>query len=358
MTLSRLTIQDFRNLASATLELSPGCNLITGCNAAGKTSILEAIHFLARVRSFRTHRSDQLIREGTDAFQLVATLQESARSIPVGLRRGRKEMEIRLGGTPVRRVSELANHFPLVSMTSDLHKVLEEGPKFRRQFIDWGLFHVEPSFHGIWTNYSLALKQRNSVLRSGAPEAQVRAWDSALLAAGEQIHVLRVHYLAELEPLFARQAQEILGMQSIGFHYSPGWAQRTHYAEALADSLARDREQGFTRVGPHRADLQFLHEDQDLRERLSRGQQKQLVTALLLAQAELLRLKRDQTCLFLIDDLPAELDREHQSRVLQQLQQLQAQVFITAIQAAGLDLDIWATPARFHVEHGVVQEVI
>lgn len=358
MTLSRLDIQDFRNLASARLDFSPRCNLITGENAAGKTSLLEAIHVLARLRSFRTQRLDQLIREGAEAFQLVARLEEGGRSLPVGLRRGRKELDIRLDGAAVRRVSDLASHFPLVVITADLHRVLEEGPRYRRQFLDWGLFHVEPEFHATWRHYAQALKQRNAALRQGATEAQVRTWDAPLLAAGGQIHGMRCTYIKELEPLFARQAERILGLAPLALRYAPGWAQRLTYPEALAEAFPRDRELGQTRVGPHRADLQFFHGEQEVRERLSRGQQKQLLTALLLAQAELLRLRRDRLCQFLVDDLPAELDAEHQARVLGQLRELGAQLFITAIEDRALDLEGWPDPARFHVEHGVVREVV
>lgn len=358
MPLSRLDIQDFRNLASARLDFSPRCNLITGDNAAGKTSLLEAIHVLGRLRSFRTQRLDSLIREGCEAFQLVARLEQSGRSLPIGLRRGRKELDVRLDGAPVRRVSDLAAHFPLVVMTADLHRVLEEGPKYRRQFLDWGLFHVEPSFHGTWTQYAKALKQRNAVLRQRVAEAQVRIWDRPLLEAGSRIHELRCIYIKELEPLFSAQAERILGLGPLGLRYAPGWPQRLDYPAALAEALVRDREQGQTRVGPHRADLQFLHDEQDVRDRLSRGQQKQLVTALLLAQAQLLRQRRGQACQFLLDDLPAELDPEHQGRVLVQLRELGAQVFITAIDDRALDLGEWPDKARFHVEHGVVREVV
>lgn len=358
MTLSRLEIQDFRNLASARLDFSPRCNLITGENAAGKTSLLEAIHVLARLRSFRTQRLEQLIREGAEAFQLVARLEETGRSVPVGLRRGRKELDIRLGGAAVRRVSDLAAHFPLVVITADLHRVLEEGPRYRRQFLDWGLFHVEPEFHATWRQYAQALKQRNAALRQGAVEAQVRTWDAPLLASGGQIHGMRCAYIKELEPLFTRQAERILGLGPLVLRYSPGWAQRLTYPEALAEALPRDRELGQTRVGPHRADLQFLHGEREVRERLSRGQQKQLLTALLLAQAELLRQRRGRICQFLVDDLPAELDAEHQARILGQLRELGAQVFLTAIEDLALDLEGWPDPARFHVEHGVVREVV
>ena len=358
MTLTRLDIQDFRNLASARLDFSPRCNLITGANAAGKTSLLEAIHVLARLRSFRTQRLEQLIREGAEAFQLVARLEESGRSVPVGLRRGRKELDVRLGGVPVRRVSDLAAHFPLVVITADLHRVLEEGPKYRRQFLDWGLFHVEPEFHVTWRQYVQALKQRNAVLRQGAPEAQVRSWDTPLLEAGGQIHGMRCAYIKALEPLFSRQAELVMGLGPLALRYAPGWAQRLGYPEALAEALPRDREQGQTRVGPHRADLQFQLDEQDVRDRLSRGQQKQLLIALLLAQAELLHQRRGRACQFLVDDLPAELDAEHQDRVLTQLRELEAQVFITAIEDRALDLEDWPEPARFHVEHGVVREVV
>lgn len=358
MVLARLSIQDFRNIATAELAFSPACNLITGANAAGKTSILEALHFLGRVRSFRTHRAEQLIREDSDAFQLVAHLQSEGSEIPVGLRRGRKELEIRLAGARIHRVSELAAQFPLIVMTSDLHRVLEEGPKYRRQFLDWGLFHVEPSFHRKWQQYAQSLKQRNAALRAGASAAQVAAWDPAVIEAGGAIHELRESYLERLQALFAAEAEHILGISDWRFRYAPGWAQRVDFPLALAESLPRDREQGFTRVGPHRADLQFLAGDQDVRERLSRGQQKQLVTALLLAQARLLREQRNMACQFLIDDLPAELDADHQARVLTQLEQLGAQLFITAINAEGLDLSAWQSPKRFHVKHGVVMEVV
>ena len=358
MTLTRLDIQDFRNLATARLDFSPRCNLITGENAAGKTSLLEAIHVLGRLRSFRTQRHEHLIREGCEAFQLVGRLEEGGRSLPVGLRRGRKTLEIRLNGAPVRRVSDLASHFPLVVMTADLHRVLEEGPKYRRQALDWGLFHVEPEFHATWRQYAQALKQRNAALRQRAREAQVRTWDTPLLEAGSRIHTMRCTYIKALEPLFARQAEQILGLEPLALRYAPGWAQRLTYPEALAEALARDREQGQTRVGPHRADLQFLHGEQDVRDRLSRGQQKQLLTALLLAQAELLHQRRQRTCQFLVDDLPAELDAEHQARVLSRLRELEAQVFITAIDASALALAAWPDPARFHVEHGVVREVV
>ncbi len=332
--------------------------MITGANAAGKTSLLEAIYFLSRCKSFRSHRVEQLQRDGADFFQITAQLIQNEREVPVGIRRTANTMEIRMGGEAVRRVSELVAQLPLVSVTSDLHRVLEEGPRYRRQFLDWGLFHVEPRFHAQWTAYGQALKQRNACLRAGVKESQIRAWDPPLIQAGKAIDAFRMAYLDDLKAVFAKNGLSILNMESLSIAYSPGWAQRFTYEEALQESLARDREQGYTRVGPHRADLSFFQAGQDLRQRLSRGQQKQLVIALMLAQAEWLRACRQQLCIFLLDDLPAELDQEHQQRVLHQLQNLDAQVFVSAISAQTLDLSAWQHQKMFHVEHGAVQEVI
>ena len=360
MPVHSLSIDQFRNLTSVSLSCSPHLNLVLGANAAGKTSILEALYVIGRARSFRTPNLDKAIQSGSEAFQLVAKISlDQGRRIPVGISRRPKHLLARIDGQPVRRLSELAALFPIHWVGGNLHRLLEEGPVYRRQFLDWGLFHVKQSYIPAWKRFQKLLKQRNASLRITKTRAEVAAWDNELALAGEELDVFRRTYVEELRVIFQHIAAELLGFGAPPeIRYRRGWSADQSYAESLQASYTRDREQGFTRQGPQRADLSFYLENQPVSEVLSRGQQKLLVIALHVAQASLLRHSSDLSSLFLIDDLGAELDSANQARIMSLLADLHAQVFATAIEMP--DMSAWksAETKRFHVEHGVVTEVL
>ena len=360
MPLKTLSIDRFRNIESARLPLAPRINLFIGENAAGKTSVLEALFVLARARSFRTRNLDKVIRSGEDGFQLVASIgQENKRDMPVGMSRSDKKLIARIDGKPIKRLSELATLFPVQWLGGNLHRLIEEGPVFRRRYLDWGLFHVKQSYMSAWQRFQKLLKQRNAALRKGRPAQEINAWDLELAASGEVLHQLRNSYIAELETVVLRVLQELLDLPgTFRMAYRRGWPADQDYHQALQAGLAKDREQGFTRTGPQRADLVFFYNDRPVNEQLSRGQLKLLVTALKVAQAQLLRNAASQTSLFLMDDLGAELDRSNQLRVMRLLQSIEAQVFVTAISEPA-ESDWESEQARrFHVKHGEVSEVL
>lgn len=360
MPLRLFTIDRFRNLAPATMEYSPHLNLFVGANATGKTSLLEAIYILGRARSFRSNSLDKAIQSGCDEFRLVAQVTTlTGREIPVGMSRSKKQLIARIDGNPVKRLSDLAALFPLQWVGGNLHRLLEDGPVHRRQYLDWGMFHVKQSYIPVWQRSQKLLKQRNAALRTGRSAAEVQAWDSDLSRVGEELHALRNEYVGELQEFLQTLTMDLLPLpQPVEIRYRRGWPAEQSYFDALNAGLSRDRDQGYTRAGPHRADLVFHYAGQPAAEQLSRGQQKLLVIALQLAQARLLKARRDQSSLFLIDDLGAELDQENQARVMHLLTSVEAQVFATAIEMP--DISGWDIEAmkRFHVKHGTVTEVI
>jgi DNA replication and repair protein RecF len=166
MSLDALVIEDFRCVARAELELDSRCNLISGANASGKTSLLEAIFVLGRGRSFRTARTEILIRNGAEAFTLAGKVAGAGRIRPLGMRLGRDGMEARVSGRPVSGLAELATVLPAQAIDPEVHRLVEGGPQERRRFVDWGVFHVEPSFVDHWRRYQRALRQRNAALRT------------------------------------------------------------------------------------------------------------------------------------------------------------------------------------------------
>ena len=359
MGLESLTVRNFRNIESCELEFCPALNLVAGVNAAGKTSLLEGVFFLGRSRSFRTSHVNQLIRAGAEGFLLQGSLRRDGGAIvPVGIERHKDGQRIRLGGRPLRQLAELVDSFPLQLVSPASHALLEAGPKQRRQFLDWGVFHVEHSFFANWQRYAQALRQRNAALRQHLPEVQIRAWDEDLLVASRELHRQRATYVQAFEAYLAREVAALTDLGQLQLSYRQGWPRELDYAEALRQSLGRDRAQGHTGPGPHRADLRLTVDGVAVQERLSRGQQKLLATAMLLAQARFFRERTGRTPTFLIDDLAAELDARHRTRLLAELQALGLQVVVTVIDFADLDISAWPQSKLFHVEHGALREVI
>jgi DNA replication and repair protein RecF len=359
MGLQSLDIHDFRNIQNASLTFSSGLNLITGANAAGKTSLLEAIYCLGRVRSFRTSIVDEPVRYGQTAYRLVGRVRrEQGRSVPLGIERQASGLQVHLDGQVIRRLSDLAGSFPVQVMSGDTDSILEGGPRYRRHAIDWALFHVEHPYREHWQRYTRALRQRNAALRARVAVDQVRAWDAEMLETGERIDKLRKQYFEALQPRLQAVLSDLLPGMTVSLHYQSGWPAGLTLAEALERSMERDRIRGYTQPGVHRGDFSILVNERAVRAHCSRGQQKAVTVGFMLAQIGLQQDRDVALGAFLLDDFASELDEAHQERVLCALRDLQAQVFVTAIEGIGTNHQTWEDTQRFHVEHGEIQEVV
>ncbi len=353
MSLDRLAIEDFRCVERAELDFDGRCNLITGENASGKTSLLEAIFFLGRGRSFRSTRNEALIRTGSAQFSLIGRTQQHGTSQPLGMRLSAAGIEARFGGRPVSGLAELATRLPVQAIDPEVHRLVDGGPQERRRYLDWGVFHVEPNFVEHWRRYQRALRQRNAALKANQAPALVRAWDPELIEAGEEVASHRRRYIAGLQAAVRNSGQRLLHADvDIGLHQ--GWSAERTLTEALEHSYARDRERGLTHVGPHRADLSVRIAGQAARDRVSRGQQKLLAAAMLLGQLEHDAEHGSSVAALLVDDPAAELDGANLERLLTEVLSLPAQLFITALDARNPALQGLPAGRRFHVEHGKV----
>ena len=359
MGLQSLDIQDFRNIVSASLQFSVGLNIVSGQNAAGKTSLLEAIYCLGRVRSFRTSLAAQPIRDGQSAFRLVGrVLSYQGREIPIGLERQKQGLKVHLDRQVIRRLSDLAGSFPVQVLSGDTPTILNGGPRYRRQSLDWALFHVEQAYREVWQRYTRALRQRNAALRTQSPVQQVITWDVELLDAAAQIHGFREKYFEALAPHVESEMALLLPDMDVSLRYQPGWPANVALSDTLSRSLDKDRGQGFTQYGPHRADFSLRVNGKGVVSHCSRGQQKAIVVCFMLAQLQLQQDRATPMGAFLLDDLTSELDVPHQQRVLYALRDLDSQVFVTTIDPDAVDAADWPAVKKFHVEHGVIQEVV
>lgn len=347
MSLAELHIQNLRCIEAVQLELHPRCTLVWGANGAGKTSILEAAFLLGRGRSFRTRQTEQLVRRGAERLVVFGRIE---RPIPhaAGFEFDRSQgAQARLDGYSVRSLADLTLVFPVQVIDPDIHKLIEEGGRRRRRWLDWAVFHVEPGFGEAWYRYARALRQRNAALKTRPTEA--RPWEAELAEQGEEISAARRRVLAQLEPYWKSMLTS-LNCPPATLSYAQGWAEPLHLQEALSAARARDSARQATTVGPHRADLRIAVDAKPAREVLSRGQQKLTAAALTLAQ---LRLLSDTAGLFptlLLDDPAAELDTAHQADFVAEISRLRGQLVITALQP---EIPGFTQPDRvFHVEQG------
>jgi len=375
MALTRLLTQHFRNLAPEPVEFSPSFNLLYGANGSGKTSVLEAIGYLGLGRSFRISRHQAVVSHGQHKVTVFGALDgglthagtpdgEQLDGVRLGISRDilAKETRLRVNNESVRNLSSLAMHLPVSVIDPGVFDIVSGGPGKRRQFLDWLVFHVEPSFSARWQQCQRVTSQRNQALRNGRlDETSLRVWDSQFSALAESLSDARDTVFAHFKEAFSDVVRELDAdwLRGLRLEFHPGWDR----SFALMDVLSNQREQesrvGHTLYGPNRADVRLRFGKRPVSETLSRGQQKTLVILMKIAQGNVFS-QRNKQVTFLLDDINAELDVSHRIMLVRKLQELHCQVYITSIEhpepkALWREGDV-PEYRMFHVEHGKLTE--
>lgn len=416
--IDRLQVTHLRNITRADLKVAD-CNVFIGANGSGKTSLLEAVFLLSRGKSFRHHQPKRYIQHHQAAVTVHAALTD-ATTLAIQKQLDATTM-LRLNQNTVYTQSPLTQQLPTLLIDPSSMDMLEQGSASRRQLLDWLAFHMKPGFHPQWLAYQRLLKQRNKLLKqsrqlSNNQRQELSAWDKGLANHAALIHYYRQQVFNDWQPYFERCVAALLPRYAgkISLSYMAGYDADTPLDEQLAERLTQDLQQGFTRIGSHRADIQVhwrsqaaTKETSTLKEQaanvLSRGEKKLLITALKLSQLPLLLadnglsaasglvveknpltsttgsvamessevgdtvaakdIEADSTVditgftpIVLLDDVTAELDEAAIQTLLSTLAALKCQVFITSLTEDILPLlqQYWPGFKLFHVKQGVI----
>lgn len=348
--LTTIDIENFRCIRAAHLTLDPQATGIVGENGSGKTSLLEAIYFLAHGRSFRANQREKLLPPQTDFLRVVGRIQTARGELVAGIEYGKQGTRANLAGQGISGIAEIAEILPVQVIDPGVHRLIEEGSARRRRLLDWGVFHVKHEFLGVWRRYQRALQQRNAVLRSNGDEQLLAAWEGELGTAGHRVDTLRSEYASQLLPHFVGIAEQLLGAQGARFSYRRGWAAEHELVAQLIESRPRDQRLRTTTVGAHRADVAFAFEGAPARDRVSRGQQKLLAAAFILAQLAFQAAQGAPPACLMLDDPAAELDVDNLGKLLAAVSKIPAQLVITSVHESGLEGV--KLGRKFHVKQG------
>jgi len=374
MALVRLQTENFRNLSAAPVSFSASFNLLYGENGSGKTSVLEAIGYLGLGRSFRVNRHQAVVSHGEQRVTVFGGLDHGMTEQTAEVHKGlvhrlgisrdvlQKETTLRVDGEGVRSLSSLAMHLPVSVIDPGVFDVVAGGPGKRRQFLDWAVFHVEPSFASVWQQCQRVTSQRNQTLRNGRlDESLLRVWDKQYAELSDRITDARVATFRRFKMAFEALVREVEVHWTDGLklEFYPGWDTAQPLMDLLAGHREQERKVGHTLYGPNRADIRLKFQGRPVAETFSRGQQKTLVILMKIAQGMVLSDMGKQVT-FLLDDINAELDEGHRAMLARRLQALRCQVFITSIERPVVD-QLWQDGGApeyrlFHVEHGKLTE--
>ena len=366
MLLERFQASDFRNLRAVSLQPSPHATVVVGNNGQGKTSLLEAVYFLCTLRPLRANRLSELVRFGAQETVVRGrfTLGGAEREISVQVVAGLRQAFV--DGKKAAKLEDYFGGVSVVAFTPDDLAVVKGAPDVRRAFLDRAVFNRFPAYLRERRAYERALKSRNRLLKEHAAASYVEAYDEAVARTGARVLVRRRALLDELAPRAVAAVRAIAQLPDVAVGYT-ALHLGTHHPQteeglegalrhALAERLERDRERGFTSVGPHADDLQLTLGGRSARAYASQGQGRALVLGWKIAEIENVRAAFGRPPLLLLDDVSSELDPERNAFLMHTVAESRAQVLLTTTdatlvaRAAGPDT-IW-----LRVDSGVVAE--
>jgi DNA replication and repair protein RecF len=368
MYLKKLSILNFKNYTEAELVFSPQINCLTGNNGEGKTTILDAIHYLSFCKSFFNSIDSQNILHNSPFFLIQGTYDSNDKEeeIYCGLKRNQKK-QFKRNKKEYQRLADHIGLFPLVMISPADSELITEGSENRRRFIDSVIAQFDRDYLEDLIGYNKVLSHRNALLKQFADSRKfdiesLEIWDVQLIEYGSKVHVKRSNFINKFTPIFQKYYELISGgREQVGVNYISHLNELT-FSEALIKALNRDRAMEYSTVGVHKDDLEFIINGYPLKKFASQGQQKSFLIALKLAQFEFIKNIKNITPILLLDDI---YDRLDDLRVKQLMGIVSSnnfgQLFITDTHPTRLASIFTGSATDFkhyHIKDGNTEEVI
>lgn len=360
MRIKSLKVNDLRNIKHFCLNTDKVFNIIYGENGSGKTTVLEALHILSTGKSFRSSKPETIISYGKKQFSVfVSSVDHNLKERSFGIARQQSgEVNIKIDTVPSKRISDLALNVLVQVISPDSISLLVGGPSERRKYLDYIMFHVEPSYYKSWQEYKKILQQRNNLLKTYGYRVnpkQLEAWDKQFIDKALIVITLLQVQIESILSHIKIYIKKMINLD-IDISYAQGFQGELNLS-ALEKLRSKELASGSSQIGPHKSDLLLTVQGQPADKLLSRGQSKLLVCALILAQASYVYKKTQKKPVFLLDDLPSELDENAREKVYQAIKSMDLQAFVTGIELNQLlPRDKSIQSSVFSIANGCLEE--
>jgi DNA replication and repair protein RecF len=350
-------MRDWRNIQSLSIECNSQFVVFHGDNGAGKTNVLEAVYMLSSLRSFRDAAKNHLVRHGSTASLIEATIRSPYGRKKISWSYSSRGRELRMDNAPVSSISQWFVPIRAILFCPDHSAIVRGGPDARRRFLDRARFTANPAYLDVYRKYHHILGQKKSLLRGNSSDPLLlKVWNQQLVDYGVKISLQRQSMLSELQQPFAASHGLLTGGEGVGLSLKglSGRAPeevRGFFESELERLSSEESRQGRCLVGPHRDDVVIEIDGYPARRFASQGQTRSIVISLKMAELEAARL-RGESPLFLLDDLSSELDRERTHRLVDMLAQRDNQIWITTTNLSLLGTLPSSSTRRFHLSSG------
>jgi DNA replication and repair protein RecF len=366
MLLEKLSLLNFKNYTEAQMTFSEKFNCFVGNNGAGKTNILDAIHYISLCKSYFNSIDSQNIQHELPFFAIQAWIEKNGTTdeIYCALKRGQKK-QFKRNKKEYERLSEHIGIYPLVMISPSDSELILDGSEVRRKFIDSIISQYDKHYLDSLISYNHALHQRNALLKYFYEQRQFDAlslevWDDKLIQYGETIISKRNQFLDEFIPMFNANYELISGSNEIASIHYLASTKGADFKSLLQSNLERDKIVHHTTIGPHKDDLEFKLLNSSLKKFASQGQQKSYLLALKLAQFEFVKKKTNTKPLLLLDDIYDKLDESRFTKMIELVSSENfGQIFITDThpeRMKTLFLKSNSKHAFFIVDNGIVNQ--
>lgn len=337
MIIKSIELCNFRNYEREEFHFHEGTNVLYGDNAQGKTNVLEAIFVGGTTRSHKGSKDSDMIRKGTQEAHIRYFVEKNNRTfrVEIHLRRG-KTKGIAIDGIPIKSSKELMGLSNIVFFSPEDLGIIKDGPEQRRRFMDLELCQLNKAYLYYLTQYKKVLKQRNALLKQIKEKESLRdtleIWDNQLVENGTKIIEIREEFVSEVGLIMQEKHRNLTGGQEeIKAVYKPNCLSE-EFSEKLFMEGDRDIYMGTTTVGPHRDDIIFYIEGQEIKTYGSQGQKRTAALSLKMAEIEIVERIIGEKPILLLDDVLSELDRNRQNYLLENIKGIQTIITCTGLE--------------------------
>lgn len=351
MFISKLKIYNFRSIKEKEFLFTKNINIFYGKNGIGKTSIIEAINFLSSGKSFRKGSSKSLIQ--FNCLNLTVYIESFKNDIPytIGVNKHKNgKWKSQFNNNKHIKQSDISRYFPVVSIDPEVYRLVDFGPLYRRNFLDWLVFHVKHEYLILWKKVHRCIKQLNLLYKSNVSINEIKNWEKSFVTYSEKLNTIRKEFFDKIQPIIIKLTKNMQGeIKDLSISFKQGWSNNIKLSEQINIDRSKNIRFGQILHGPHKMDIKISTSNVPASQTLSRGQKKILSITFYMAYIEILKEFNIKPILCL-DDFDAEIDKSKLQKAAEFFINSNAQIFITSVDKNKIK-KIFPSAELFHVKH-------